>query len=340
MDNNLDFLPLTSVSGATDSTSYGGERNAPDGAINTDDAADGDLDFLHLAAPPVQAGPARSEEPEEPLPYDRDLALRFFSVLGKEETFGAGERIFAEQDRAGVFLGGKPRVYLLLEGEVSMTVAGKPLNMMLPGETFGELAVISDAPRSATATARKNCRLLWLDQKQFAASLQSVPEFALMLISMMAERLRRSIDKLLATTAQPLSPRTGMRGLSRGDLSDLRRILGNPLPTPMKAGDTIVAKGALGAMMFVLVEGQVTTSIDGRAVEHLPAGGIFGETAMLGRVRRSASVNAETDGAWLPISKADFLRLVQSRAELGLAMLRSMSERIVMTTDLIRTHTR
>jgi CRP-like cAMP-binding protein len=45
--------------------------------------------------------------------------------------------------------------------------------MVLPGEIFGELAAIADLPRSATATARKNCRALALDENsssQFPAA--------------------------------------------------------------------------------------------------------------------------------------------------------------------------
>jgi CRP-like cAMP-binding protein len=300
------------------------------------EAADDDLDFLGMAARPLAPAPARAEEAAEPLPYDPELALRFFRVAGNQETIAAGTRIFAEQEQAGLL--SRSRVYLLLEGEVSMTLGGRPLAMMLPGETFGELAVISDAPRSATATARKNCRLLSLDEKQFLASLRQVPEFALMLISMMAERLRRSVEKLLAATTAPLAPSTRVQGLGRADLAELARIIGKSVPTPMKAGDALIAKGALGAMMFVLTEGQVATAIDGRVVEYLGPGGIFGETAMLGRVRRGASVTAQTDGAWLSVSKNDFLRVVATNPAIGVALLRSMSERIRVAANQIRAH--
>jgi len=309
------------------------------------DDTDDDLDFLGMAARPLAPAPARPshaaaqarpEEPAEPLPYDPELALRFFRTAGNQETVVAGARIFAEQDQSGLL--SRSRVYLLLEGEVALTLAGKPLAMVFPGETFGELAVISDAPRSATATARKNCRLLSLDQKQFLASLRAVPEFALMLISMMAERLRRSLEKLVATASVPLAPHTRTQGLSRVDVAEVASIIGKTAPTLMKTGDALIAKGALGAMMFVLVQGQVATAIDGRVVEYLGPGGIFGETAMLGKVRRGASVTAETDGAWLPLTKADFLKVVAANPAIGVALLRSMSERIRVTADQIRAH--
>lgn len=307
---------------------------------------DDDLDFLGMAprpAAPAPAQPAQAaaparpvEAPAEPLPYDPDLALRFFRTAGNQETVAAGARIFAEGDQGGLL--SKSRVYLLLEGEVAMTLAGKPLAMMLPGDTFGELAVIADAPRTATATARKNCRLLSLDQKQFLSSLKPVPEFALMLISMMAERLRRSLEKLIATGAAPPAPSTRTQSLSRADVAEVASIIGKTAPTAMKAGDALIAKGAIGAMMFVLVRGQVATAIDGRVVEYLGPGGIFGETAMLGKVRRGASVTAETDGAWLELTKADFLKVVATNPAIGVALLRSMSERIRVTADQLRAH--
>ena len=302
------------------------------------DDSDDDLDFLGMAARPLvpapAAAPQRTEElPAEPLPYDPELALRFFKTAGNPEIIPAGTRIFAEGDKGGLL--SKSRVYLLLEGEVAMTLGGRPLAMMFPGETFGELAVIADAPRSATATARKNSRALSLDSKQFVASLKVVPEFALMLVSMMAERLRRSVEKLIASGV-PAGAHTRMEGLSRADLAELARLIGNKVPTPMKAGDVIIAKGAVGAMMFVLVEGQVAAAIDGRVVEVLGPGGIFGETAMLGKVRRGASVTAESDGAWLPLTKNDFLTVVANNPAIGVALLRSMSERIRVTADQIR----
>ena len=56
-------------------------------------------------------------------------------------------------------------MYLLTEGQIALTLKGKPLYMMLPGESFGELAIISDAPRHchriqevARALARRKAR--------------------------------------------------------------------------------------------------------------------------------------------------------------------------------------
>lgn len=292
-----------------------------------------DLDFssqpspaARPAAPPRPADDAKAAA--EVSSYDPKLALRFFQIAGETETFAAGTRIFAEQDKPGGFFSRGARVYLLLQGQVALTLQGKPLSLVLPGETFGELAVISDAPRSATATAFKDCTVLSLDEKRFLASLREVPEFALMLVSSMAQQLRRSVDRLLAAKPGPVVPRDGGRGLDHDMLGDLRRAMGNPTPRSMRAGDAIVTKGAVGVCMYVVTEGRIAIGFNGAVIERVGPGEIFGETALLGPTARAASAVAETSGAWLPVSREEFLGLVKSQPAAGIALLRSMSERI------------
>lgn len=294
-----------------------------------------DLDFLQ--PPPSPAHPAPTPKPAlaEPSPYDPRLALRFFQIAGEAETFAAGAGIFAEQDKAGGFFSKGARIYLLLEGEVALTLKGKPLSMVLPGEIFGELAVITEAPRSASAIARKNSRVLSLDEKRFLSSLQHVPEFAFMLIGIMAQRLRHSVDRLLSCKVIPASPRQGGSGLSTDMLADFRRAMGDPTPTPMKAGEAIVTKGAVGVSMFVLVAGRVSVALGDRVIETIGPGETFGETALLGPTARAATVTAATDGAWLPISRDGFLQMVKTHPAFGVALLRSMSERIQYNNALI-----
>lgn len=287
-----------------------------------------DLDFSQPPTPPVKPAIAPKIPEVEVSPYDPKLALKFFKIAGETESFAAGTRIFAEQDKPGSgFFSKGARVYLLLEGQVALTLKGKPLNLVLPGETFGEIAVISDVPRSATATANKNCRVLSLDEKRFLSSLQQEPGFALMLISMMTQQLQRGVARLLASK-QPLPPREGGRGLDQGILGEFRQAMGDPIPTSMKTGDALVSKGALGVCMFVVTEGEVSIALNGQVVERIGPGGVFGETALLGPTSRAATVTAESDGAWIPVSRDAFLRMVKARPAIGIALLRSMSERL------------
>lgn len=291
-----------------------------------------DLDFSSPAAPVAPA--ATPVAAKEVAPYDPQCALRFFKMAGEVESFSAGTQIFAERDKPGKFFSKGLRIYLLLEGEVALTLRGKPLNLVLPGELFGELALISDSPRSATAIARKNSRVLSLDEKRFLLSLQQDPEFAVMLISSMAQHLRFSVERLLAAN-RPQPPRSGGQGLGKAMLADLRRAMGDPTPRPMKAGDVLLKKGAVGVSMFVVVAGRIAIAIEGVVVEYVGPGEVFGETALLGPSTRGASATAETDGSWLSLSRDDFLQMVKTRPAFGVALLRSMSERIQYLSELM-----
>ena len=291
-----------------------------------------DLDFSGKPTTPAQ--PAKPAEPVSL--YSPKLAVEFFSLAGTPEQFPAGSQIFVENEKAGGFFSKGARVYLLLEGEVMLTLKGKPLEMVLPGEIFGELAAIAELPRSATATARKNCRALALDERQFVASLQQMPEFALMLMSVMTQRLRRGITKLAEARKDSVAAPVQKNSLDRKTLAELQNELGNPAPTRAPAGQNVVTQGAVGACMFVVTEGRVAISIDGSVVEHIEAGGIFGELALVDRAGRAATATAETDSAWLLIARNDFLAMIRSKPAFGLALLRSMSERVQHIGSLLR----
>src|SRR5258708_9306841 len=88
------------------------------------------------------------------------------------------------------------RIYLLLEGEGGILANGAPVAVIQGGEIFGEMASMGRTPRSASAVAISDCRVIGLDDAQFHAALGRNPGFALMLMSIMASRLRDTIGGL------------------------------------------------------------------------------------------------------------------------------------------------
>lgn len=295
-----------------------------------------DLDFSSM--PPAPAKPATPPAPVAAKPpaapeavslYDPKLALAFFKLAGAQEQFAAGTQIFAENEKTSGFFSKGARIYLLLEGDVILTRAGKPLDLVPPGEIFGEMAAIAEMPRSATATARKNCRVLSLDEKSFLQSLQQMPEFALMLMSVMAQRLRRGLARL-ATARKPMVEALDHAGtLDKKMLTELASALGDPTPSMATAGKVVVTKGAVGACMFVVTEGRIAISIDDKVIEHVGPGGTFGEMALVDKSGRSATATAETDCAWLLIGRNEFLAMVKTRPAFGIALMRSLSARVL-----------
>jgi CRP/FNR family transcriptional regulator, cyclic AMP receptor protein len=101
------------------------------------------------------------------------------------EPFSAGQKIFAANDI------GK-NMYVVLDGEVDILLRDKVVETAGPGSLIGELALIEpDHVRSATAIAKTNCKLVPVDEKRFQFLIQQTPFFALQVMQVMADRLRR-----------------------------------------------------------------------------------------------------------------------------------------------------
>jgi CRP-like cAMP-binding protein len=115
-------------------------------------------------APPRAPAPSAPFKPAQSRFYDAAVAERIFRAAGKAERFTAGQVLFAEQDKAGGLFRGAARMYFVVEGDVNLSHGGKPLDVVKAGEVFGEMAVVSERPRSATATAKTDGSALSLDR--------------------------------------------------------------------------------------------------------------------------------------------------------------------------------
>ncbi len=263
--------------------------------------------------------------------YQPAVALAFFKAAGKAESVAQGATIFAENEKRR-FLG-RNKMYLLLDGEVSLLARQRVIGTVHKGEIFGELAAISNAPRSATAVARTPCKVISLDESQFERSLARRPEFALMLMGMMVLRLRETIGRLVAGNA--LTEAASLKESSAVDpelLPQLVEGLTQDSPLHFDRGKVIVREGQAGLRMYVVLAGRVAVSIGGSVVERLGPGGVFGEMALLENSTRAASVAAETDCDVLPISRDGFLALVKVSPAFASGLLRTLAERLRFLT--------
>ena len=90
----------------------------------------------------------------------------------------------------------------------------------------------------------------------------------------------------------------------------IERLARNAERRAFEAGDTIVREGEPGEHYFLVVEGTVSVSQDGRHLRFLPAGRSFGEIALLKEVPRTATVVATSAGEVLAVGRDDFLEAV------------------------------
>jgi CRP-like cAMP-binding protein len=125
-------------------------------------------------------------------------ALELIANVATEETHATGTRIFQHGD-----IGDK--LYLILEGKVriSRDVPGmgeEALAVLGPGQVFGEMALLDEAPRSADARVHERCRLLAIAKDGFDDLLFLNKELAYevlwSIVRMLVGRLRDTTDKL------------------------------------------------------------------------------------------------------------------------------------------------
>lgn len=117
--------------------------------------------------------------------------LRLIGNSCQERKFPAGSVLMQQGDTgAGLFV--------ITSGKVKVTQAVDPdraeedLGTIGSGEVLGEMALLDDLPRSATATAVEDVTALILPIWDFRSSLRANPEIALKLLSTLSHRLRKA----------------------------------------------------------------------------------------------------------------------------------------------------
>ena len=104
-------------------------------------------------------------------------------------AFRAGDTVFREGEPGDL-------MYVVREGRVELRVKGQLVETLGPGGVLGEMALIEHASRTATATAKTDCTLVPIPEKRFMFMVQQTPHFALQIMKVIAERLRRMDARL------------------------------------------------------------------------------------------------------------------------------------------------
>ena len=103
--------------------------------------------------------------------------------------YAAGEIIFKQGDKAD-------GVFILREGEIELLLNNVLVGLESSGGIIGEMAMIDETTRSATARARTDCVLEQLDKDQFIGMIEESPSFVFHLMRVMTERVRRTNELL------------------------------------------------------------------------------------------------------------------------------------------------
>ena len=113
-----------------------------------------------------------------------------------DASFGllTGNNIDAQQVKAGsvIFREGEAadRLFVIKSGEVRIQIGNRTITELCAGDIFGEMALIDNEPRSATAVAMTDVELVPVSEKQFLFLVSQTPYFALKVMRVLARRLR------------------------------------------------------------------------------------------------------------------------------------------------------
>jgi CRP-like cAMP-binding protein len=216
-------------------------------------------------------------------------SVPFFSNLSRDDVgalanrliirrFGTDQIIFHLGDPAGL-------LYIITDGKIKISHSSADgqeavLAILGAGDFFGELALLDDSPRSATAEAIESTETLTLHRDDFLSFLDSNPAFARHVLNILARRIRHLNNQIsdiffldlparLARTLLLLGEQHGRSG-GKGIIIDLS--LTQTDLAEMTGATRVSINKALGRFRrsgWVLVQGRQLTILDQEALERL-----------------------------------------------------------------------
>jgi CRP-like cAMP-binding protein len=161
-------------------------------------------------------------------PLFRGLApavLERIAALATQRGYRRGEVLFRSGDAGDALLG-------VVSGRIRISTGNAEgreifLNIMEPGDTFGEIALLDGGPRTATATAIEPSELVSLRRGPLFELLEREPKTALELLKLCGERLRWTSGLLEDSVFLDAPARLAKRLLSLGELHGEKTAAGN-----------------------------------------------------------------------------------------------------------------
>ncbi|KAH3667851.1 hypothetical protein WICMUC_005251 [Wickerhamomyces mucosus] len=213
---------------------------------------------------------------------DNDSLSTVINAL-KEVEVPANTDVIKQGDEGDYF-------YIVEKGLVNFYVNGNKVNNSGPGSSFGELALMYNSPRAATATAETELTLWALDRLTFRRILLAK-----------TSKKRQLYESFL----KDVPVLSNLSLLERSKLADALEA------EFFKPGDIIIKEGEVGENFYLISKGeaQVFKNTEG-LVSDLKRGDYFGEVALLNDLPRQASVIAKTDVEVATLDKRGFQRLL------------------------------
>jgi CRP-like cAMP-binding protein len=229
----------------------------------------------------------------------------FFSVMTEAQLRTAIERVQLVQLEAGEILfgmGDPGRVlYVVASGEIAVLVPQEVARLQ-EGDFFGEIALLANQPRTATARAMVPSQVLALDRPLVHDLISGSPELLKVLLRFLRDRLIAT----LAHTSPLFTP-----------FSEMERVLLTSKFRFLEVGRNVrvLEQGQKMSGLFVLLAGEAAAVSDGTPVAHFQAGDVFGEMALIKGSPATATVVTLQKSYVLHLPRGDFNEMIMTHPQ-------------------------
>lgn len=237
-------------------------------------------------------------------------------------------------------------MYLLLQGELKVYKERnnqlEEISQIQEGEFFGEIALISDSPRTATVkVVSENAKIIQFSKESFIHNSKNNPALVFSILKATVARIFRAeilFEKLLKFS-QNFSPELIIKlNQKKSEILDQRvkEYLAFFKPVHYSKGDKIIAEGTLPlGYMYYVFEGDVRAvkNINGKVcyLNHYPKGCLFGEISFFSGMKSFASYYAVQDSYIIYIDKKIFYKILEIHPEFIFEQLQNFIWKLVNT---------
>jgi CRP-like cAMP-binding protein len=254
---------------------------------------------------------------------DHDAFLAVLASL-QLRRYVKGQAIITEGQAGDSF-------FILAEGnvEVTRTMGDRTVSLarLHPGAVFGEMALISKAPRTATVAALEDCDLLELKRASLEAESHRLASVTQALKEFTHDRFLQNL--------------TGTSAIFRPFPKSIRtEIVRKFKDFPVDPGDELIAEGEQGQGLFLILKGSIEVSKkdgDGAKIvlATLKEGDVFGEISLIQETPTTATCSAVTRGDLLFLPKKDFVSTMARHPEMKSELAKITAERVEKTKRML-----
>lgn len=257
-------------------------------------------------------GSNQSVEQLDQMPFFRSIdksILKLFKKHAKSVKVPAGIHITRSGDQTRdlfVLIDGAAQVIKLDEHPNSPTRGKKlPIAQLSPGSVFGEIGFFLNVARTADVVATKDCEIIRIRY--------DAVDFEPLVKSDKASGLKERFWVLHALTKSEFFK----------DLPDdcLDSLIFAGKIYPVEANTTLFKEGEVGTSAYLVIQGEVIITRDGKSLNLMKQGSCFGELAlMMTGGKRTATAICQKAAILLEIQQPDFYRLLSTQLAIGVLM--------------------